>query len=121
MVPDLGACWCNSLPPWDDLEFKDWRGVALRMLQEHTTIAVSNAPRKRIPTATAKRANTFTGRKLRQRLLSILLCRMVRKNGGRLHWLVMPNPAEHNCITLLCKMSHALGGVLLMLGHYPRA
>jgi hypothetical protein len=62
MVPDLGACWCNSLPPWDDLEFKDWRGVALRMLQEHTTIAVSNAPRKRIPTATAKRANTFTGR-----------------------------------------------------------
>ncbi len=40
-------------------------------------------------------------------LVSVLLCRMVRKNGGRWHWLVMPNPAERNFITLLCKMNQA--------------
>ena len=42
-------------------------------------------------------------------LVSILMCRMVRKrkNGGRLHWLVTPNPAERDCITLLCKVSQA--------------
>jgi hypothetical protein len=42
-------------------------------------------------------------------LVSILMCRMVRKrkNGGRLHWLVTPNPAERDCITLLGKVSQA--------------
>ena len=42
-------------------------------------------------------------------LVSILMCRMVRKQktGGRLHWLVMPNPAERNCITLLCRVNQA--------------
>lgn len=30
-----------------------------------------------------------------------------RKKGGRFHWLVTPNPAERDCITLLCKVSQA--------------
>jgi hypothetical protein len=30
----------NGLPPWDDLKYKDWRGAAVRMLQEHTFVVV---------------------------------------------------------------------------------
>jgi len=50
-------------------------------------------------------------------LVSILMCRMVRKRktGGRLHWLVMPNPAERDCITLLCKINQARD---LVCGYY---
>jgi hypothetical protein len=44
-------------------------------------------------------------------LVSVLLCRTAHKDGGRLHWLVMPNPAERNCITLLCKMNQARDSV----------
>ncbi len=35
-----GATDPDTLPPWDDLEFKDWKGAALRMLQEHTFVVV---------------------------------------------------------------------------------
>jgi hypothetical protein len=30
----------DNLPPWDDLQYRDWRGAAVRMLQEHTYVVV---------------------------------------------------------------------------------
>jgi hypothetical protein len=30
----------DGLPPWNDLQYKDWRGAAVRMLQEHTFVVV---------------------------------------------------------------------------------
>ena len=30
----------DGLPAWDDLKYKDWRGAAVRMLQEHTFVVV---------------------------------------------------------------------------------
>jgi hypothetical protein len=31
----------DGLPPWKDLAFRDWRGAAIRMLQEHTFVVMS--------------------------------------------------------------------------------
>jgi len=40
-------------------------------------------------------------------LVSVLLCRMERQESGQWRWLVMPNSAERNFITLLCKVNRA--------------
>lgn len=40
-------------------------------------------------------------------LVSVLLCRMERQDSGQWRWLVMPNSAERNFITLLCKVNRA--------------
>jgi len=40
-------------------------------------------------------------------MVSILLCRTKRRNGGRLHWVVEPNHAEREYITLVCKLNRS--------------
>lgn len=40
----------DGLPPWDDLKYKDWRGAAVRMLQEHTFVVVGGVHIQQIVT-----------------------------------------------------------------------
>jgi DNA invertase Pin-like site-specific DNA recombinase len=44
--------------------------------------------------------------------VSLLLCRAKRRGSGNLHWVVEPNPAEREYITLLCKMAPAHNSIL---------
>jgi len=44
--------------------------------------------------------------------VSLLLCRTKRRKGGNLHWVVEPNPAEREYITLLCTMTPEHNGIL---------
>jgi DNA invertase Pin-like site-specific DNA recombinase len=48
-------------------------------------------------------------------MISVLLCRTKQRKGGSLHWVVEPNRAEREHITLLCTMNRAHDRVL---GHY---
>lgn len=38
-------------------------------------------------------------------MTSVLLCRTTRQWQRRLQWLVIPNPAEHEFVTLLCRLN----------------
>jgi hypothetical protein len=40
----------DGLPPWDDLQYRDWRGAAVRMLQEHTYVVVGGVHIQEITT-----------------------------------------------------------------------
>jgi hypothetical protein len=40
-------------------------------------------------------------------MVSLLLCRVEKRGGGRLHWVVKPIHAEGKYITLLCTMNRA--------------
>ena len=45
-------------------------------------------------------------------LVSVLLCRSTHRKEGKLHWLVVPCPAERDNITLLCKLNPTHDGIL---------